>query len=725
MAELDLQSPDRSHASHRHRGTCRTACTRCKTRKQRCDGQLPTCRNCVKARARCDLISIRGDNAGGTGLAVSRQRLDSNMLPAPPTWGASYVSSLENRVAELELQLAHVQPKEKQQQEKAPPSVAATGTESEMSPSSSLGDALNVLPLGPFGFLPASSGWSAGMALALNLGEIVQASVWNKAICGVAHNGRSSTLVEQPRPHTGGGQPGTGGHHVLDPEYIRTHSAGPPTYEEGLKLIEAYCDLLHARYPFIDTEEIQDIHRRRESLSATDLHELEPSERFGLFKLYLVYAIGSGLLAAAEKEGLAAPEAYYMAALQHIAAARESRSMENIESMTLMVLFHLRSAVSPGLWYMIGLAMRTCVDLGLHLRRSEVGLDPSVVQHRRHLFWTVYSLERNISIALGHPVSISDRQIDVDLPTVPDESDYRLRRAACLFSLRRIESRIHHSIYRADRSLDSLFGKIDRHYEQLQLWKAELIELSRIVPSPTYLDYPLLHYYRAVRLLLQPFLPRLTITEPYFQAFLDAVGQICRIHKRLHQKLQYGHSFIAVQTIFEAGIIMLYCLWTKSHDIWSVKLSNDIHACTTMLFVMSERATWVRKYRDAYEALVNVTMEQLQQVGKSEAGAGAGSPNNLNLSGIGTGVVRSTDIDAAAGASQAARIPGEPGSFEAGLGHQGPSAFLPPPLQVIHDRWMDFDGSTVVEELTNWVDQEGEDGTPIWARDSEIYYQNL
>ncbi|XXH04241.1 hypothetical protein Hte_010655 [Hypoxylon texense] len=630
-----------------------------------------------------------------------------------PTWESSYVSSLENRVAELELQLGRVQPKDKQQQqEKRPPSVAPTGTESGMSPSPSLGDTLNVLPLGPFGFLPASSGWSAGMALALNLGEIVQASVWNKTVSS------SSILVDRLHPRTGRGQgqAGASGNLVLDPEYIRAKSAAPPTYEEGLKLIEAYCNLLHARYPFIDTEQIQDLHRRRESLSATDLQELEPSERFGLFKLYLVYAIGSGLLAAAEKDGSAAPEAFCMAALQHISAARESRSMENIEAMTLMVLFHLRSAVSPGLWYMIGLAMRTCVELGLHLRRSEVGLDPSVVQHRRHLFWTVYSLERNISIALGHPVSISDRQIDVNLPTVLDENDYGLRRAVCLFSMRRIESRIHHSIYRTDKSLECLFGKIDRHYEQLQAWKAELLELSRIVPSHTYLDYPLLHYHRAVRLLIQPFLPRLAITEPYFQAFLDAVGQICRIHKRMYQEMQYGHSFIAVQTIFEAGIIMLYCLWTKSHNIWSVKLSNDIHACTTMLFVMSDRATWVRKYRDAYEALVNITMEQLQQVRESEAGAG--SPGSLNLSGIGPGAVRS-----ATKGPQTVGIDGEAGRSEAGLREQGPSAFLPPPLQVIHDRWMDFDGSTVVEELANWVDQEGQT-TSIWARDSEIYYQD-
>jgi hypothetical protein len=41
-------------------------------------------------------------------------------------------------------------------------------------------------------------------------------------------------------------------------------------------------------------------------------------------------------------------------------------------------------------------------------------------------------------------------------------------------------------------------------------------------------------------------------------------------------------------------------------------MSNDIRACSTVLFVMGERAAWVKKYRDAFELLVNAAMEKLQ-----------------------------------------------------------------------------------------------------------------
>jgi hypothetical protein len=61
-----------------------------------------------------------------------------------------------------------------------------------------------------------------------------------------------------------------------------------------------------------------------------------------------------------------------------------------------------------------------------------------------------------------------------------------------------------------------------------------------------------------------------------------------------------------------AGITLLYALWTHTDQVWSVRISNDIRACSTVLFVMGERAAWVKKYRDAFELLVNAAMEKLQ-----------------------------------------------------------------------------------------------------------------
>lgn len=68
------------------------------------------------------------------------------------------------------------------------------------------------------------------------------------------------------------------------------------------------------------------------------------------------------------------------------------------------------------------------VELGLH--REAFYATKNVFQQEldRRLFWTVYSLERHISISFGRPFSINDRVIDagvsgcatVDNPTFGD-----------------------------------------------------------------------------------------------------------------------------------------------------------------------------------------------------------------------------------------------------------------------------------------------------------------
>ena len=301
----------------------------------------------------------------------------------------------------------------------------------------------------------------------------------------------------------------------------------------------------------------------------------------------------------------------------------EARSVENIEAMVLLVVYHLRTASSHGMWYMIGLAMRTAIDLGLHRKANELNMHPFTVQLRRRLFWTVYYLERVVSMSLGRPFSISDRHIDLELPLdVDDDVDdpallalpqsatktTSLTFAIYLIKLRRIDSRIQHKIYRADRPLTSLRPKMDALYLELEQWK----DSAFLRFSGLNYDYQMLHYNRAVRLLIQPFLPLLPITDPYYHICLRAAGDICQSHQRLHQTLEYGHSFLAVQTVFMAGITLLYALWTHTDQVWSVRMSNDIRACSTVLFVMGERASWVKKYRDAFELLVNATMEKLQ-----------------------------------------------------------------------------------------------------------------
>ncbi|KAB8231742.1 putative C6 transcription factor [Aspergillus alliaceus] len=528
---------------------------------------------------------------------------------------------------------------------------------------------------------PAYVGSSSGVSLAANLGEMVQTTVWDQVLAPSREN--SQTTGSGPNMDSGSLglsiQPYSTRNASDRPrpsrmEELLAKGAEPPNDEMGSRILTTYLARVHTRYPFLDRRELLRLHEARWRLTKTKREELSKAEKFGIFQLYIVYAIGATFLQLSERYSYTPPERFYMTALQQVSAMCEARSIENIKAMTLLVVYHLRSASSQGMWYMIGLAMRTAIDLGLHRKANEANLDPFTAQLRRRLFWTVYYLERVVSMSLGRPFSIADRNIDLPLPldvdddvrdpallTAPPQPDRTttMTFALYLIHIRRIDSKVQHKIYRADRPLHSLRSKMDRLFLELEEWKqSALLRFS----GPD-LDYPMLHYNRALRLLIQPFLPSLPLSDPYYHICLRAAGDICQTHKRLHQTLEYGHSFLAVQTVFMAGITLLYSLWTHTSDVWSVQMSNDIRACSTVLFVMGERAAWVKKYRDSFELLVNAAMEKLEgsdaakKVGMAElmtAQYGGTNPHNIASmskeyppTGLGVPVVNSMPMDPA------------------------------------------------------------------------------
>ena len=330
-----------------------------------------------------------------------------------------------------------------------------------------------------------------------------------------------------------------------------------------------------------------------------------------------------------------------MTALQYISAARESHTINNVVAMTLLVIYHLRSPSHTGIWYMIGLAMRTCLDLGLHREAHYIRIDVFSAEVKRRLFWSVYQLERTIAIALGRPVSVQDRDIDVQLPLDIDETitdPSKLQQAASqqrsssqhqitsqpslkprplppptptaissaihLTRLKRHESLILSTVYRVDVMPRTLIGEIPQLLSLLDEWKSR-------IPSPmpsSDTTYLLLQYHKAVRLLLQPFLPLLPLSSPYHATCLASSGQICQIFKRMHSVEAYGHSFVAVHSVFVAGVTICYCLWLSPH-LWSFSTSNSLRACSSVLHVIAERTSAVRKYRDVFEELIDATME--------------------------------------------------------------------------------------------------------------------
>ncbi|KAK0121158.1 hypothetical protein ONS96_011337 [Cadophora gregata f. sp. sojae] len=297
----------------------RKSCERCRTRKQKCHG-FPICANCANAKEQ---------------FVQSPSAIEE--------WNSGPNNALLERISDLEAQLATYT------NAPTPPNVAQSPIErhSVVSPTcpeaerrfanGNIADIVGFLSLGGEA---AYVGSSSGFSLATNLGQMVQATVWNKALV-------STVNQSQTKP--------------LSIAELKKNSANPPNDDMGGRILDAYLTRVHLRYPFLDRSDILERHGNRFVQDNTS-----PKDQYGTFKIYMIYAIGATMLKLTEAYDYTPPENFFMKALQYISAARESHSVHNIEAMTLLVLYNLRSPSNSGIWYMIGLAMRTCVDLGLH-----------------------------------------------------------------------------------------------------------------------------------------------------------------------------------------------------------------------------------------------------------------------------------------------------------------------------------------------------------------------
>ncbi|KAK9469155.1 fungal-specific transcription factor domain-containing protein [Lipomyces arxii] len=373
------------------------------------------------------------------------------------------------------------------------------------------------------------------------------------------------------------------------------------------------------------------------------------------FKLHMIYAIGARYLQLSGTYAYIAPDTHYHIAMRYLDVLLDSPLVDLIEKLLLVVVFQLRSPSGPGIWHLTGFSVRLCVEAGFHrkLNSSSVLED----QRRKKIFWCLYVLERSVSVTLGRPFCISDRDIDVDLPANVDE-DIRdekklataianasantltsMTSAIFIMQIKRIASRIQEKIYRVDKSEIPSDKKFQKLRKELDDWGQQIISCKAFTPlsstsTPRLFmseEYYMLNYHANMRLLFVPQLPMLLSDTEEFKLCLRSSGELCQIYKRLHQYLRtVSYSFLALQASYMAGITLIYC-YTKDPSILDAQFLADIRACSTVLYIIAERWPASVQFRDSFEAFLNSAIESGDFAPDSQTVTQA-RKNNVNVS---------------------------------------------------------------------------------------------
>lgn len=234
------------------------------------------------------------------------------------------------------------------------------------------------------------------------------------------------------------------------------HPAPFPDRDVGTALVNLYFEHANPQIPILHKVEFS---RMFEAAYDEANPQRGPKE---LYMLNMVFAIGSGIImgamsktetqqnsAAKPGEGRmsakqAQPEEYHASAIVHLEACLNNSGggLEELQAVLLLANFALLRPVPPGLWYIVGVAVRLAVDLGLHyedgkdvdsglkdktgphneLQLRERGRREFVRDHRRRLWWSTYSFDRLVSICVGRPFGISDQVITTEFPSVLEDA---------------------------------------------------------------------------------------------------------------------------------------------------------------------------------------------------------------------------------------------------------------------------------------------------------------
>lgn len=340
--------------------------------------------------------------------------------------------------------------------------------------------------------------------------------------------------------------------------------------------------------------------------------------------------------------------------------------------------------LGTSIWHLSGLAIRQCLELGLHKQRRVDTRNIQLDQHRKRLFWSTYIFERKTALVLGRPFALSDEEIDLDLPmSVNDDEEEERNITSALGldpSIRPTERtslsyhRFHVELYQLHTEIRLALHRMKKTptkeqaqqmmsalFEKLEKWKATVLETydthcqgiapasrSRGInrsrgpgnsgselsgseqeiqnrPAEFERSELLLEYYKARRSLLQPLMTEGREKFPYdtadYIACAEASGQICQLYRKLHRLSPIPFSLRDLHAVFVAGFTLIFCICTCP-SIYSALRASDVGACSTVLYVISEQWTSAKKYRDAFEVVAEKMMDSTRKYQESGATKG-------------------------------------------------------------------------------------------------------
>lgn len=377
----------------------------------------------------------------------------------------------------------------------------------------------------------------------------------------------------------------------------------------ALKFVEAYFKHNHRSYPFINKSKF---------ISQIESNEYISDEvnTVAQFELYMVMAIGCTTLT---RVGLLSKEDNFSKSFssKSIQFLSRNKSYDDFERLRMLILLCIYSFFEPnGLhsWTLSGTVSRMALSLGLN-RQVRGHMDPVEREMRHRLFWSVYNLDRLLSISFGKPLAIDEDDVEIPLPSKLEDEEYgTMKIIQSMIHLRRIEGKIIKKVYSfkagqkdpetKELIVTNIINDLDRWYEACPIQFKTDKKLFSFYTSNAWYSA---RYYHCLMLLHRPsfLLPK---TSPQRIEILGKVSLQSVIYTNIlfNEKL-LPLNWITLYRFLTICSSILFCLCNWGVDLIDSK--TEIHICAEILEAFSEKWVIAKKCAQVFRTICDNILE--------------------------------------------------------------------------------------------------------------------
>jgi len=242
-------------------------------------------------------------------------------------------------------------------------------------------------------------------------------------------------------------QPSTPGTSQLNAAINERISDFLPPRSMADALVDAFFDRVHLNYPVFHRSIFQLRYEAVWDRKSVLVRDLDPG---WVACLAMIFVFGAQALERHDLQQAAVIQARYTNKVHHsLSRILSTTSILNVQALLLLQLYEHNAGERNAAWMLLGAASRMAVALGMHREGTNTGFDPIERNIRKRVWWTTYLFEKLLSVILGRPSNIDDREVSVTLPeeSMFDSSDTPPEYTTHYLSLIKLMDRVKWAMY--------------------------------------------------------------------------------------------------------------------------------------------------------------------------------------------------------------------------------------------------------------------------------------